>query len=85
MNTVFDIDALAYHLFLADGANDAFIDLWNEVWNDVIGSMEVALSRHKSAILIFLRESFNSPSWNSKTQVINLLFYLHYIFRITKR
>lgn len=57
-------------LFLADGANDQFIDLWNEVWNDVIGSMEVALSKYGVSIIIFLRESFNSASWNVKTQVM---------------
>lgn len=85
MNTAFRYRRICfYHFVSADGTNDAFIDLWNEVWNDVIGSMEVALSKHKSAILIFLRESFNSPSWNSKTQVIKLLFYLHCIFEIIK-
>ncbi|XKL61608.1 hypothetical protein PGB90_001441 [Kerria lacca] len=57
----------------SDGANDQFIDLWNEVWNDVIGSMEVALSKYGVSIIIFLRESFNSASWNVKTQAARAL------------
>lgn len=57
------------YVISADGVNDSNIELWNEVWNDVIGSMEVALSKHKIAILVFLRESFGSPAWSVKTQV----------------
>jgi hypothetical protein len=61
-------------LYIADGTNDQFIELWNEVWNDVIGSMEVALSKHKTAIIEFLRQSFSSPSWNIKTQVSSVFY-----------
>ncbi|XP_065211361.1 proteasome adapter and scaffold protein ECM29 [Planococcus citri] len=58
---------------LPDGSNDGFIELWNEVWNDVIGSMEVTLTKHKTPVLKLLIESFNSPAWSTKTQVARSL------------
>lgn len=60
-------------LFLADGSNDTYIELWNEVWNDVIGSMEVTLMKYKTPVIKFLNESFSSPAWSTKTQVRTIL------------